>query len=217
MEEKYHPGSSYQNLFNYLHEEHGLTLLESEMNDLINVVHKFHPADDAGLTASDYEDILSDHRRLVRELDIIMNGDNAAPQASLIDIVCQLRNEWPKRQAAVWVNCNDKLPKDDSWEDFPCHYILKGHNDGRRGEVDIHQVTFDEMKDVIRAYDWCEWLDEQRAPAAAREGDAVEFAEWALNEGWESRKGKGWMKHSDETPYVLTTAQLYELFKKHHP
>lgn len=44
MEEKYYPGSSYQNLFNYLYEEHGLTLLESQMNDLINVVHKFHPA-----------------------------------------------------------------------------------------------------------------------------------------------------------------------------
>lgn len=39
-----YPGSSYQNLFDYLHEEHGLTLLESEMNDLINVVHKYHPA-----------------------------------------------------------------------------------------------------------------------------------------------------------------------------
>ena len=39
------------------------------------------------VTAADYEDVLHDQRRLVRELDVLMNGDKAARQASLVDIV----------------------------------------------------------------------------------------------------------------------------------
>lgn len=58
-------------------------------------------------------------------------------------------------------------------------------------------------------------LGEREAAVAGREEYAVEFAEWTIREGWTtSHDRKGWMKHSDETPYVLTTAQLYELFKQ---
>lgn len=44
-------------------------------------------------TVSDYEEVLADHRRLVRELDVALNGDNAAKQASLCDIVAQVKAE----------------------------------------------------------------------------------------------------------------------------
>lgn len=38
------------------------------------------------------DEVLADHRRLVRELDVLLNGeDGAAQQASLCDIVGQLR------------------------------------------------------------------------------------------------------------------------------
>lgn len=47
----------------------------------------------AELTSADYEDVLADHRRLVRELDVLLNGDSAAKQASLCDIVCQVQAE----------------------------------------------------------------------------------------------------------------------------
>jgi len=43
-----------------------------------------------------YEEALADHRRLVRELDVILNGDGAAPQASLVDIVSQCRKVFTK-------------------------------------------------------------------------------------------------------------------------
>lgn len=43
-------------------------------------------------TADDYEEVLADHRRLVRELDVLLNGeDGAARQASLCDLVAQVR------------------------------------------------------------------------------------------------------------------------------
>lgn len=57
-------------------------------------------ADDA-LTAADYEEVLTDHRRLVRELDVLINGENAAQQASLCDIVGQVRSECLKAAPAT--------------------------------------------------------------------------------------------------------------------
>lgn len=42
----------------------------------------------------DYEVVKKDHDRLVRELDVIINGEEgAAKQASLCDIVSQLKNK----------------------------------------------------------------------------------------------------------------------------
>ncbi|MES2346997.1 MAG: hypothetical protein V4641_05435 [Pseudomonadota bacterium] len=42
-------------------------------------------------STADYEETLADHRRLVRELDVILHGeDGAAPQASLCDLVAKV-------------------------------------------------------------------------------------------------------------------------------
>ena len=44
------------------------------------------------IAASDYEEVLSDHRRLVREIDVILNGEEgAAKQASLCDLLPQIK------------------------------------------------------------------------------------------------------------------------------
>lgn len=42
-------------------------------------------------SASDYEEVIADHRRLVAELDLLLNGFGAAPQASLCDLVSQMK------------------------------------------------------------------------------------------------------------------------------
>lgn len=41
------------------------------------------------LTIKDYEEVIADHKRLVRELDAILSGgpEHAAPQASLCDLL----------------------------------------------------------------------------------------------------------------------------------
>lgn len=50
------------------------------------------PAQAEQATADDYEEVLADHRRLVRELDVLLNGEEgAAKQASLCDLVAQVR------------------------------------------------------------------------------------------------------------------------------
>lgn len=38
-----YPGVEYQQLFDYLYDNHGLTLLQSEMSDIIYLVHKYFP------------------------------------------------------------------------------------------------------------------------------------------------------------------------------
>ena len=45
------------------------------------------------LTIADYQAVLEDHKRLVRELDVLLNGVGAAKQASLCDIVAQLKKQ----------------------------------------------------------------------------------------------------------------------------
>lgn len=51
--------------------------------------------------ALDYERALADHRRLVRELDVLLNGEEgAADQASLCDIVAQVQREGVKAAPA---------------------------------------------------------------------------------------------------------------------
>jgi hypothetical protein len=42
---------------------------------------------------ADYEEVLEDQKSLVRELDVLLNGSGAAQQASLCDIVGQVRAE----------------------------------------------------------------------------------------------------------------------------
>ncbi|MPS30540.1 MAG: hypothetical protein E2576_14510 [Alcaligenaceae bacterium] len=52
-------------------------------------------------TIADYEEVLADHRRLVRQLDVALNGeDGAAKQASLCDIVGQVVSEGIKANDA---------------------------------------------------------------------------------------------------------------------
>jgi len=53
------------------------------------------------LPIEDYEDVLKDHRRLVREIDVIMNGDGAAKQANLCDLIGQIKmREWQSVETA---------------------------------------------------------------------------------------------------------------------
>ncbi len=52
-----------------------------------------------------YEEVSQSQRQLVRELDVLLNGDNAAKQASLADIVSQLRSE-PAGKLLGFVNAD---------------------------------------------------------------------------------------------------------------
>lgn len=56
------------------------------------------------LTIEDYKASFKDHQRLVREIDVIINGEGgAARQASLCDLVGQIKSI--KREWDIWVPC----------------------------------------------------------------------------------------------------------------
>jgi hypothetical protein len=46
--------------------------------------------------ANDFKEVSESHKSLVRLLDIIINGNDAAKQASLCDLVSQIKDEYPK-------------------------------------------------------------------------------------------------------------------------
>lgn len=49
---------------------------------------------------NDYEEVLTDYRRLTRQIDVIINGEEgAAKQASLCDVVAQLRDIFKERDS----------------------------------------------------------------------------------------------------------------------
>ncbi len=48
---------------------------------------------DGVLTIADYKEAMESHKKLVRQLDVLLNGENAADQASLCDIVAQVQRE----------------------------------------------------------------------------------------------------------------------------
>lgn len=80
------------------------------------------PADPDAATIADYEAALSDHRRLVRELDVLLNGEEgAAQQASLCDIVAQVRRDGIKAAEPVKVPSDADI--DGVWRELtgrPC-------------------------------------------------------------------------------------------------
>lgn len=69
------------------------------------------------LSIADYEELMEDHRRIVREIDRQMNGENAAKQATLCDIQAQLFKELPLMKAEInhlsemLKNCQEKISK----------------------------------------------------------------------------------------------------------
>lgn len=81
----------------------------------------------AALDASrkDYEEVLDDHRRLVRKLDVMMNGEHAAKQASLCDIVASFPKWLDARERAgidegkLWSFIRDVLGQGGAiWQDY---------------------------------------------------------------------------------------------------
>ncbi len=92
------------------------------------------PQGDA-LMIQDYEECLADKRRLIREIDITLNGDNAAKQASLCDILSQIKAEGIRS-----IHHPDEPPKSVDVKRLKKHITgnemeLGFDSDYRRGEV----------------------------------------------------------------------------------
>ena len=56
-------------------------------------VTQFYKADEVERGVDAMDKVADEKRLLVRELDVLLNGKGAAPQASLIDLIAQVRRE----------------------------------------------------------------------------------------------------------------------------
>jgi hypothetical protein len=55
-------------------------------------------------------------------------------------------------------------PPDDSFEDYPMRYIVRGKMDGSRGAWDVYYSTAADMWETVLIYDYAEYLDQSHSP-----------------------------------------------------
>lgn len=117
------------------------------------------PSEDE-LTIQDYEDVLTDNRRLVRELDVALNGDGAAKQASLCDIVAQVKHGGWKLVKTPSDKERDegdplfnKRPNQDEIEAIIIRRLREGRIDGYTIEMahEIAALTAPDQTETIKA------------------------------------------------------------------
>lgn len=89
----------------------------------------------------DYKEAHEDHKRLVREVDVIMNGDNAAEQASLCDLVSQIK-------AVFAENARLREAMDESYGLLCCIKTSPYRQIGAR-EVYIPHIDIDRVNHAI--------------------------------------------------------------------
>lgn len=61
------------------------------LNKINSLAGAAHGQQEDQLTVEDYKEVIEDHRRLVRELDVLLNGQDAAQNPSLCDILGQMK------------------------------------------------------------------------------------------------------------------------------
>lgn len=132
------------------------------------------PAQAEQPTADDYEEVLADHRRLVREMDVLLNGEAcAAKQAMLCDLVSQVEAEVRKSGQPLLVSAERYrwLRNDDNWgaDDSEGQGTSKWANLGELSGTD-----FDAYLDQLRGSNPVMDIDPEHSKAIAKRGrDAI--------------------------------------------
>ncbi|MEV1408581.1 hypothetical protein ABZQ15_25785, partial [Pseudomonas aeruginosa] len=132
------------------------------------------PAQAEQPTAGDYEEVLADHRRLVREMDVLLNGEAcAAKQAMLCDLVSQVEAEVRKSGQPLLVSAERYrwLRNDDNWgaDDSEGQGTSKWANLGELSGTD-----FDAYLDQLRGSNPVMDIDPEHSKAIAKRGrDAI--------------------------------------------
>ncbi|NTT99386.1 hypothetical protein HT124_25155 [Pseudomonas aeruginosa] len=132
------------------------------------------PAQAEQPTDDDYEEVLADHRRLVREMDVLLNGEAcAAKQAMLCDLVSQVEAEVRKSGQPLLVSAERYrwLRNDDNWgaDDSEGQGTSKWANLGELSGTD-----FDAYLDQLRGSNPVMDIDPEHSKAIAKRGrDAI--------------------------------------------
>ncbi|HFD6768366.1 TPA: hypothetical protein ACF3MW_004088, partial [Pseudomonas aeruginosa] len=153
--------------------EKAANLIEAMLSDRAALAQP-SPALAEQATADDYEEVLADHRRLVRELDVLLNGEAcAAKQAMLCDLVSQVEAEVRKSGQPLLVSAERYrwLRNDDNWgaDDSEGQGTSKWANLGELSGTD-----FDAYLDQLRGSNPVMDIDPEHSKAIAKRGrDAI--------------------------------------------
>jgi hypothetical protein len=93
-----YPGAHYQPLFDHMQQEHGLTLLESEMTDIIDLVRKME------------QPVKKTSTTLWGRHSEIINGRHLMTPAGFYNAMNELGDELQAPTGARWVKASDRLP-----------------------------------------------------------------------------------------------------------
>lgn len=220
MENNNYPGSYYQPLFDLLNQEHGITPLESEMTDIIEVVEKMRGKQPGPrwVKATNYD--ISKGGMLFYRFD--------GPTMKSIGIghfVCDMFHgvhldvfpKWDWKYLYIL----DEQPAAEPLTENARYELRLALRDMIKlvkriyGDSAIpaeHQKRLDAADGLLQKHS--KITDVLRTPAAGREGDAVAFAEWIRESGIEPTFGNKWVDFSKPKDNRYTTGQLYELFKQ---
>lgn len=183
----YYPSAEYQNLFDYLSNEHGLSLFQSEMSDLIDMVHKFHPKAHPGAVWV--------------KASAISILPNTTYYANWRDDQYDIKGSgfFNSENNFLWDNsCLDEIPKEKI---------------GNLLILDESAATFNpELFQVISDAEQSKEEDLKAVKEGIGEGEAVELLRW-LNENDWSGAGSGEYINSTNGR-ILKEEKLYQEFKR---
>ena len=104
------------------------------------------------LAINDYEEVLASQRQLVKELDSLLNGE-AARQASLCDIVSQLRKAKAEKQEPVAVY--ETYATEDAEFGAPFNrFVYKGGYKPKLGDKLYTTPQTDLVTELVEALEW---------------------------------------------------------------
>jgi hypothetical protein len=195
----------YQPLFNHMLQEHGVTLLQSEMKEIIHITE--------AMLQTDYEE----KRKQAVGLGLIKETKFTSWVTGQYDRLYDQLKADPQRKVICWVDYSWRL-KDANpvmfrdictvWGER-LEFVSRGHG---YGGADLMIGWDDERKYFL---DECnrlhvEWLDES---GGASVDDVINFSEWCKMLPYNFIRGIGW--HCNATGQTFTTEKLFSDFKAH--
>jgi hypothetical protein len=189
QQEKKYPCSEYQDMFNFMHHEHGTILTQSEMADLILMVHKFHPQHPGSaiwVKASD---------RLPEIVD-----KKCTTRFAKVEIERHDGTTYIAKAVAYYFPDHFKTVEWEDWDDYNEEYFPYTESDGERGVVWLRAGWYENIEcDTCDNSHWSapvkviEWYDE----SPSKEGNK------------EREEEEDWIDVNDRLPYKDGDSSVY--------
>lgn len=198
--------------------------MAAEIADLRAALAQPSPAQAEQPTADDYEEVLADHRRLVRELDVLLNGEEgAAKQASLCDLVGQVSAIVRERRVPLLSPSQAEAEQHERLLSEECASALNQRDAALAKIAELDQALAEKDPFGAKLNRISEKLERCDALLVARAAQAGQVPQAWLDVQAERRRqieAEGWTpEHDDEhdTGALASAAGCYAMFSLAYP